>query len=410
MRFFYGWYLIGIVWVLYGFAASPGYYSWSFFAPEVMEELELTRAQAGNVFGLLMFMLSAMSPVSGMAVARWGSRRILVLGNLIMVLGFWGLSSADSLLECYLYYGLLVGGGMGLGTFITCQTLATDWFTKYRARAVAIVLTAGGVVGKLVYQFDAVMVQDYSWRTGWFILAMLTLLLAVLAWVGVRNHPSEMGQYPDGIAPDSRCALQPLESEDQTAKTWTPNAAIRTSQFAVLCLSAVACFVPWTVCVGHGRLHLEDLGFSTDVAAGVLGSMVLVSIVGRLCGGLGDFLVPEKVLGYALLIEGVGVLGFLFAKTAVMAYLFTVLIALGFGAGYISLAVVLARFFGPAVFAQTLGINYLISGIFQAVSPGLAGWTFDVMGSYRLAFSTVTLLTVVGAIFTLRIRPPQPPA
>ena len=33
----------------------------------------------------------------------------------------------------------------------------------------------------------------------------------------------------------------------------------------------------------------------------------------------------------------------------------TTLLALGFGAGYISLAVVLARFFGSGIFAQVLG-------------------------------------------------------
>ena len=409
LRTFYGWYLLGFVWVLYGFQASPGYYSWSFFAVDIMEELELTRAQIGNVFGLLMFMLSIMSPLSGMAIARWGARSVLVVGNLIMAVGFWGLSGASTLLECYLYYGFLVGGGMGLGTYITCQTLATDWFTKYRARAVAIILTAGGVVGKLVYQFDALMVQQYTWRTGWFVLALLTLMLAFLGAVLVRNRPADLGQHPDGIDHTSADAVQTLQPERPSVEIWTLPAALRTSQFAVLCLSAVACFVPWTVCVGHGRLHLEGLGLSTDVAAGVLGTMVLVSIAGRLTGGLGDFLVPEKVLGFALLIEGVGVLGFLFAQTTLLAYLSTTLLALGFGAGYISLAVVLARFFGQAVFAQILGVNYLVSGIVQAISPGMAGWTHDVTGSYRIAFITVALLTITGALFTLCLRVPQPP-
>ena len=95
----------------------------------------------------------------------------------------------------------------------------------------------------------------------------------------------------------------------------------------------------------HGRMHLEGLGLSTDVTAGILGTMVLLSVVGRLTGGLGDFLVPEKVLGYALLVEGAGVLAFLFAENPFLAYLSTTLLAVGFGAGYISLAVVLARIF-----------------------------------------------------------------
>ena len=126
-------------------------------------------------------------------------------------------------------------------------------------------------------------------------------------------------------------------------------------------------------------------------------------------GGLGDFLVPEKVLGYALLVEGAGVFAFLFADTPFLAYLSTTLLASGFGAVCISLAVVLARFLGPGVFAQVLGVNYLIVRISQAISPGLAGWTHHLTGSYRIAFISVTRLSTLGALCTLWLRVPQPP-
>ena len=48
--------------------------------------------------------------------------------------------------------------------------------------------------------------------------------------------------------------------------------------------------VPWGVLNNHGRLHLQDNGLGISAAAGVLGTMVLVSTFGRLAGGLGDFL------------------------------------------------------------------------------------------------------------------------
>ena len=274
MRIFYGWFLLVIVWVLYGFQPSPGYNSWPFFAPDIVEDLGLTRAQVGFVYGSLTFIFAITAPLARRAIARLGVRSVLVVGNLIMAAEFWGLSGADTLLECYLYYRLMVGGGMELGTFITCQALTTNWFTKYRARAVAFVLTAGGVVGKLVYQFDNVIVQQYSCRTGWLVLALLTLALAVLGWLLVRNRPADLGQHPDGIEPAIDAAAPPLEPERSGVGIWTLRAALRTPQFAVLCLSATACFVPWTVCTMHGRMHLEGLGLSTHVTAGILGTMV----------------------------------------------------------------------------------------------------------------------------------------
>jgi MFS family permease len=82
LRFFYGWWLVGFAWILYGFGAAPGYYSWSFFSPEIIDELDLTRAQTGAVFGLFTFMFNSIAPVTGLAIARWGTRRVMVVGNL----------------------------------------------------------------------------------------------------------------------------------------------------------------------------------------------------------------------------------------------------------------------------------------------------------------------------------------
>ena len=147
MRFFYGWWLVGFAWILYGFGAAPGYYSWSFFSPEIIDELDLTRAQTGAVFGLFTFMFNSIAPVTGLAIARWGTRRVMVVGNLFTALGCWLLSGAGSLWECLVYFGILVGAGIGLSTIVPCQALATSWFTKYRARAVAAVLTAGEWLG-----------------------------------------------------------------------------------------------------------------------------------------------------------------------------------------------------------------------------------------------------------------------
>ena len=409
MRFFYGWLLVGVAWVLYGFGISPGYYSWGFFSSEIIDDLQLTRAQTGAVFGVFTFIFSGIGPVTGMAISRWGARRVMVVGNLIAALGFWLVSTADTVWECFVYYGVIGGIGIGLSTILPCQTLATNWFTKYRARAVATIFIAGGIVGRLVTRFDAVMVQEYSWRTGWLIISAVSLSLAFLAAVSVRNSPAEVGQHPDGIDPPTSHGPLPAESGETSADAWTPGAAMRTPQFAVLCLAGVAFAVPWNVTVGHGRLHLEDLGLSTDAAAAVLGTMILVSIAGRMTGALGDLLVPEKVLGYALLIEAMGMLGFLMATTARMAYASTILIALGFGAAYISLTVVFAKFFGRVAFAQTTGARFLISGIFNSLSPAAAGWLFDTTGSYRIAFTVIVILTAGGGIFTLRLRAPRPP-
>ena len=81
-RFFYGWILVGIAWVIYGFGISPGYYSWAFFSSEIIADLGLTRADTGFVFGLFTFVYSGIGPLAGMAISRWGVRVVMSLLSL----------------------------------------------------------------------------------------------------------------------------------------------------------------------------------------------------------------------------------------------------------------------------------------------------------------------------------------
>lgn len=396
---------MGVAWIIYGFGISPGYYSWGLFTPEIITDLGLTRADTGFVFGLFTFIYSGIGPLAGIAISRWGVRFVMTTGSLIAALGFYLLGSADSLLECYLYYGVMAGIGVGLSTILPCQTLATNWFVRYRARAVAIIFIAGGVVGRLVTQFDAWILEEHSWRDGWTVIAGVSLCLAVLALAFIRDEPEKIGLHPDGAARESEAAVASTEAAGNTPR-WTASQAIRTPQFVLLCLAGIGYALPWGIVVAHGRLHLEDLGFSTAMAASVLGTMILVSIAGRLTGSLGDFVKPEKVLASAILIEGLGVVGLLYATAAPLAYASTIAIGLGFGAAYISIVVVFSNFFGRAAFATTAGTRFFITGLITAPAPGIAGRIFDSTGSYQPAFVALIVVCAAAAFATFRLKPP----
>jgi hypothetical protein len=85
-------------------------------------------------------------------VARWSTALAVsacatVAAERCAALGFWLTSRADTLGELYWSYALIGGVGIGFSTILPSQTLAVNWFVRYRARATAIILVGGSAVG-----------------------------------------------------------------------------------------------------------------------------------------------------------------------------------------------------------------------------------------------------------------------
>ena len=403
---FYGWPLVGVGFLLYGLGMAPAYYSWGFFAPEVIAELGLTRQQIGEVFGAFTLSFAVVSSFTSLAVARIGLRATVTVGALVCAAGWLWVSRAQSLTELYLSYSLTGGIGIGLSTLLPAQTLPVFWFRRYRARATAIILLGAAVFGAMVTPIDAMILERSDWRAAWRIIAGISVFVALIAITLVRNKPEDVGQFPDGEASDLGATAGPrLPQRPQ----WRSTQAIWTVHFLVVTLAAMANSVPWRVLTAHGRLHFENLGFAPALAAAVLGVRVGMSGFGRLSGSLGDFMPPNRVLGVSLLVNATGLCGLIFATSETLAYLCVALLGVGYGSAFTSVPVVFASFFGREAFMATSGLRLAIVGIVGFLGPSWAGAAADRSGSYTSTLIVLTALCATGAIAILVCRRPEHP-
>ncbi|HVR30080.1 MAG TPA: MFS transporter [Thermoanaerobaculia bacterium] len=407
LRRFYGWPLVAVAWVLYGFGVAPAFYSWGFFLPELIAELGISRTQSGQIFGVYAFVGAAVAPLVGWTLGRFGIRWMITAGSLAAAVGFWLTSRADSVLGLYLSFAIVTAATHAFATLLPAQTLASNWFLKNRALAMGIILTAGGIVGPLWLQLDAWLLEHYSWRTGWVLISGLSVVLAGIAALLVRDRPEDLGQLQDGAASEDEVRRTAAKLGAEHGGGWTASEAMRTPQFYLMVLCGLGYAMPWFVLNAHGRLHLQDLGMSTQVAAAILGSMVLVSTLGRLGGFIADRIRPTKALGIALVVEAAGCAILLVARTPPLAYTAVIAIGLGFGLSYISIAAAFSSFFGRKAFATTTGTRFLIGGVFNAITPALAGMAYERTGSYALAFIGLVAIGIVGATVAFTLRPPQ---
>ena len=411
---FYGWPLVGVGFLFYGLGIAPAYYSWGFFAPEVIAELGITRQQVGEVFGTFTLTFALTSMLSAAAIHRWGLRVTVTFGALVGALGWFMVGRAESLTQLYLSYSLLGGIGIGLSTLLPAQTLSVFWFKRYRARATAIILLGAAVVGALVTPTDAMILQTSSWRTAWIYISATSIFVAIIAAVFVRNRPEDIGQRYDGRPPTEHEPVGSAEVEidideitDTPKKRFTMMQAISTPQFLVATFADIANAVPWRVLTVHGRLHLENLGFAPTVAAAILGVRVGMSGVGRLSGSLSDFAPPPRVMALALVVTGLGVGGLRFADTPTLAYACVILIGVGYGAAFTTIPVLFGNFFGREAFVATTGLRVAITGVVGFIGPSWAGAAADSTGSYNSSLVVLAVLCLAGAVMIFPCRAPE---
>ena len=185
----------------YGFGISPMYYSWGFFLPEMREEITLTETQSGMVFSVFSYVYHLLGPLVGFLMGRWGIRSVVGFGSAVAVLAFWLMSRADSYGDCMLAFGVLGGIAIGFATILPSQTLASNWFLRYRARALAVVLGGGAVVGFFTNKyFGPAIVEHWDWRTGWLVIAAISAVTGLVGVALIRSRPEDIGQLQIGRA------------------------------------------------------------------------------------------------------------------------------------------------------------------------------------------------------------------
>jgi MFS family permease len=153
------------------------------------------------------------------------------------------------------------------------------------------------------------------------------------------------------------------------------------------------------------------MGMDPERAAFSLGLMTLLSIIGRLTfGWLGDIVEKRILFVVTYSLEAIGVLALMNVHSAFTLYLFALLFGIGFGGEIPLNPAIRAQYFGRAAFGKIHGFMAPITMMGSVIGPPMAGYFFDVNGSYRTAFLLVALLQFVAAIVIIFARPAKMPA
>jgi MFS family permease len=312
-------------------------------------------------------------------------------------------------------FGLLVGIGVATGAIIAAQAGVARWFVRRRALALSI-LYSGGAIGGFVAPPILSAITSAGpgyWRYGWWLVAALSVIAALIAIATVREHPSDVGQVPDGLAADdvhrsSAGAAAARVPAFVTRTDWAYRDALRGSYFWTMITPFVGVSAGFALFLGHGVVHLKDLGHSIQVGAWAIGTMTISGLIAKaILAAFGDRLDPRYLWAMFCAAFGVGLIVLVGARAPQAVTVSAVCLGLGFGGGIVAMMATLSNYYGTKAFASLSGLAIAINTGISSLAPIIAGRMYDLGFGYSRAFYVIAVWCIVGGAMLAVMKRPQ---
>ena len=406
---FYGWYLVGLSSFMLMLMSTTVFQGVGTFFVALERTFGWNRTTLSGAFALSRAEGALLGPLEGFLVDRLGTRKMVIVGYLIMGLGFIFYSQIQSVWHFYVAY-IAISLGSGVGGWIAFVTLINNWFSRRRALAMSIAVS-GIQLGGFLVPLMAWGIESHGFRMTALGIGIVLIVVAVPASRFVRNLPEDIGARPDG-APIRRTVGTPgssTQSDSGDAPDMTPRQALKTVSFWVIAVARLTSVVSIVSLSVHLVPKLTDSGISLITANFVVTLYTFVAfLTGFLAGYLADRSSKVIVLFVCMLLQALAMGILTFTDTLPMAVVFAVLWGAGFGGRVPLLTAIVGDYFGRRHFGSILGMNMVPSNIAMIFAPLFAGFMFDLRQSYVIPFATFTIMGFIGAFVILLARQPSP--
>jgi len=397
-RFFYGYIVIVtsflIILMMWGTAYSFGV----FFKP-LLAEFGWTRAMTSGAYSLCLLLNGFLGIGTGRLTDRFGPRVVITGCGLFLGLGCLLVSQVSALWQLYLFYGVMMGVGLS-GSLVPIRATVARWFVKRRGTMTGIAVSGLGMGTLIVPPIANWLISAYDWRTSYIVVGIAVSVLVISAAQFMKRDPSQIGQLPYGVNEVKGDNL------NLAAADFSLRQAMQTRQLWLLCTALFFFGGSLQMIMVHVVPHATDLKLSTASAVIILAVIGGLSTGGRVIMGIAGDRIGNKlafIMSFGLM--SAALFWLLAAKELWMLYLFAVLFSFGYGGIAVLISPVVAEQFGLNSLGTILGIIFFICAIGETIGPVVAGYIFDMTGSYQLGFLVTAILSFIGLILVSILRP-----
>ncbi len=339
--------------------------AFSVFMSPVATGLDLDWGTIASVSSITLMVSGLFAPVAGMLFDYWGPFRVYALGAILLGVGYFIASSAESLWQLYLSIGIMIGMGGSLVGGVPASGLVNRWFVRRTGAAIGLIFSSYGIGIFFISPASEALISAFDWRFGYQVYAIFFALLLptlfLFPWGQIeRGHPLYRRSQ----------SLRAASEVDEI--TWTLATAMRTASFWGLFSVFFFTGGATTGLTIHMVSYLTSIDMDSATAAWAF--------------GFSGLLAPIGMVGFGFLSDTIGR-----TKTVLLSYLLTFLAITGF--------YLLSHYTASiALLVLTIAVNGLSSG---SRGPIVSSMTMNIFGGARLGgiYGTISLGGGLGSAF-----------
>jgi OFA family oxalate/formate antiporter-like MFS transporter len=367
-------------------------------------------AKIAAVFSAFILFETWPMPVAGYFVDRFGIRKLMTFGATCIALGWvLGGTIARSVLDLYIYYGVLAGTGAGI-IYISCIANAVKWFPDRRGLAAGLTAAGFGGGAALTVIPIASTIHSMGWARAMAVWGVAQGIIALGAAL-ILHHPPAGWVPAEGEQRMKQVRRAVVQSKVNF--TWTQTLA-RPEFYLLYTMFFFAC--------AGGLIataNLSQIAKSLHVSDAKIWGLAIVPLAVTLTsacnalsrivwGSVSDRFGRERTMFLSFSVEAI--LVFLITKIAGRPIAFLVLFSFVFlfwGEIYALFSATTADVFGPKNASANYGMVYTSKGAASVFAGfGAAALAAYFGGSFAVPFYISAALCGIAAFVALFVLRP----
>jgi len=400
-RIYNGWVVVAACFVIWAVAFGIQFSFGIFFKP-LQDSFGWSRGATSWAMTIHLIVFALCMIPAGWAIDRFNLQILFSVAALLVGFSLVLCSRISEPWQLYLLYGLPLGVGTSIcGPAI--PTIITRWFTEKRGLALGITSAGVGFGILAAAPLSNILITAYGWRNTFIIFGFAGCII-LLVCAGYIKNP------PQSVTNQTISAVGKFTNHNRTRRllpfqTMTFRQAIKTREILLIILASISANISNRMIAVHIAPHAMDTGISPSVAALAVATIGGFSLLGRMVMGFfQDKVGVQSSMVICLTTMGGCMIALPFIRSDLIFFSFASVFGFASGGDVPQVPAITAQCFGVASMGVIFGMVMAVTVLVSAFGPIVAGYIFDLLGSYTIVFWGGASILFLGAFSISRIR------